>query len=216
METLPINTSHPFWSATTGSKLKLAFESKTMIISVYSVAKPYVYKLEFQNEESFHNKKTVIKIMKNEWWKHYGARTVVEFEKHNNFDLSGPNYKLSDSTSSLDSCSVNSSLDSVPSSPSPQSVRKSSLRINLSKKNLSVDTKSHKSPRSDSPRSNNSQSNSSKTTPRSSSSSSNASPRSVSDSSSPRYDSSSTTKSPRYDSKTFSLLKKVSDKLLNK
>lgn len=200
---LPINSSHPFWSYTTGSRLKLTTfdNSRSLMVTVHTISRPYVYKLEFNSEVTYHNKRQVIKIIKNEWWKHFGSKTLVEMEKHNNVDMSLFNYKLSDGNSG-------SSLDSCPSSPSPESLRKTSLRISLSKKNFPINRSSPRNYSSESPRSS-----SSSTTP---------SPRvDNSKSDSPRGDNPrNNTNSPpsefKEDSKTFNLLKRVSDKLLGK
>jgi len=208
---LPINSSYPFWSYTTGSKLKLTTldNLRCLIVTVHSISRPYVYKLEFNSEITYHNKKQIIKIIKNEWWKYYGSKTLVEMEKHNNVDMSSLIYKLSDGNSG-------SSLDSCPSSPSPESLRKTSLRITLSKKNFPIN---HSSPRnyssesSNSPRSSSSSDSSQNITPRSRNS---PSPDILKPDSLKPDSPKSVSPKNNEDSKTLTLLKRVSDKLLGK
>lgn len=121
-ETLPIHSSHPFWSCTTGSRLKISTfdNSRSLLVTVNSISKPYVYKLEFNSDITYHNKKQIIKIIKNDWWKHFGSKTLVEIEKHNNVDISlfSDRLPVGSSGSSTDSCS---------SSPSSESLQKTSL-----------------------------------------------------------------------------------------
>jgi len=175
---LPIHSSHPFWISVTGSRLKLTLSDKetclqSLVLIVYSVSKPYVYRLEITQrgslpDISYHKKKEAIKIIKNEWWKYYGSKTVVEFEKHTNFIP--PQF-----ISTEDNYSNSSSLDSCPPTPSPRSLRKTSLKNIISRKPIpkkftySSDSESFAS-NSSSPISNNS--------PRSFVSSSKSSPRS--------------------------------------
>ena len=127
----PLDPKHPFWSSTIGSTLQLTLKKSpdsqinSLTVVVYTVTEPYVYKtiVSQKNVDSpicvYHNKKDTIKIIKNEWWIFYGDRTNVEFIEHLNFDLS----KNTDFNY----------IESCPSSPNPNTLRKTSLKMRIEK-----------------------------------------------------------------------------------
>lgn len=136
MDILPTNSKHPFWSASTGSQLKLVLKKppecqiKEMIIVVYTISEPYIYSIKVILSDGtigshvYHKKKEAIKIIDEVWYKYYQDRTNIEFVEHKTIDI--PNIDLS-----LASDSENNVYDSCPPTPSPRAVRKSSLKSML-------------------------------------------------------------------------------------
>lgn len=147
----PTNIRHPFWSSTTGSTLRLTLieipgsntksESISMEVTVHSISEPYVYKMLVYQEDVdnptvlFKRKKYAIKTIKNQWWDYYKNRTEVVFKEHINVDISKlPGYKdTMNLTSSSDDSPIISPkrqnfVDSCPPTPSPRSIRKSSIK----------------------------------------------------------------------------------------
>jgi hypothetical protein len=92
-ELSPANSRHPFWSASTGSEIRLVLQKpppssiNSLTISVYTISQPYVYKIVFNyngvsQAPLYHKKKNAIKIIRNEWMKYYENRTRVEYMEH--------------------------------------------------------------------------------------------------------------------------------------
>lgn len=161
--TLPINPKHPFWSAETGSILKLISPDICLTVSVQSISQPYLYKIIFKESISYHNKKDAIIKIKNEWPDYH--ETKVEFDKHTYVDFSKmSSYNDSKGSEMLRSSSSNNItprndiesdrifIDSCPPSPSPRNVRRNSIKMTIGTNYLRRDFSDPKSP-SDSPRS---------------------------------------------------------------
>ena len=126
----PINPKHPFWSASTGSSLKLSLkdDNHSLLITVHTTTQPYVYKVVNQevNKETkslYLKQKEILKHIKTEWWEKYGDQTIVEFMEQ----------KKDSDTCYFESC---------PPTPSPRSIRRSTLKILLGSpiKDLSVNS----------------------------------------------------------------------------
>ena len=114
MNWLPINPKHPFWVASTGSSLRLSSENNGLLITVHTMTQPYVYKLiDSSNSKKLYLKqKAAIKHIKTEWWDKYGNQTTVEFKEQKE---------------DPDPCN----FESCPPTPSPRSIRRSSLKTLL-------------------------------------------------------------------------------------
>lgn len=208
----------------------------SLVVTVNTISRPYIYELMiyqdgFSPRVVYHKKKDAIKVIKNDWWIYYGDRTQVEIIETEIVNMSGlaPLSNSSGSNSSRNSSrnsSTNNSkdvsprspivspgrlsgvIDSCPPTPSPRTLRKSSLRERIS---MAVITKKN-SPRN-SPR------NSPKNSPRNSWRNSKNGSNGNSANSSPRPDSpiSNANNSNNSDSdeiiNTTQLLKRVSVKL---
>lgn len=109
------NLKHPFWSASTGSSLKLTLKDsdRSLLITVHTTTQPYVYKLINPGTKGLYlNQKELLKHIKTEWWDQHGDRTIVEFKEQKEV---------------IDPCY----FESCPPTPSPRSIRRSSLKILL-------------------------------------------------------------------------------------
>ena len=128
--TEPDNPEHPMWSSTTGSQMILVVNKpgnmyRRMDILVYSISKPYVYKITFQKGNKIthdpiyvQGKDTVIDIIRDVWMKFYRVYTESIFRQNENvtcpmstrIDPNSP-FQLSSETSSEDSVSEDSVND---------------------------------------------------------------------------------------------------------
>ena len=149
------SAKHPFWSASTGSTIKLLLEKppnsnlKGMYVSVYTISEPYTYKLDIVmsnneiNNTIFLKKKDAIKAIQEEWLVYYGDRTKIEYNEHRMIDMgplifnSVPRNNPLRNRSPRNNSPRNSqrngenTIDSCPPSPSPRDIRRNNFRSML-------------------------------------------------------------------------------------
>ena len=114
----PTNPKHPFWKATTDSCLKLTSINNTITITVRSTNEPYVYKICSDNSPRilYLNKKNTIK---------YISEHINEYSDNvNHSDITKVEFIEVKKEEPL-------YLDSCPSSPTPENIRRSSIKTIL-------------------------------------------------------------------------------------
>ena len=144
---LVTNPRHPFWSAGTGSKLKLTLKQppdsqlKGMVVTVYTITEPYQYKLDIVmrgdivSNTVYLKKKEAIRAVYDEWMQYYSERTIVEFIEHRQIDMATivvPKSCLRISNELIESPRSPSPhsdwKDSCPPTPSPGYFRRNSFK----------------------------------------------------------------------------------------
>ena len=147
------NPKHPFWFATTGSMIKLLLDKppdsdlKGMIITVYTISEPYMYKLDIvMSDNSIINtiylkKKEALRAIQDEWMIYYRGRTKVEYIEHQLIDMGKFPLNLSGNLTGNLSGNMSGDLpnikgnngivDSCPPSPSPREIRRGNFRSML-------------------------------------------------------------------------------------